>query len=65
MQNPSIIVKDLVVKNQDNAVLDGFSFSLCNKQHFALLGGSGSGKTTLAKALAGKIHFEGKIVINS
>lgn len=65
MKKPSIIVKDLVVKNQDKAVLDGVSFSLGNKQHFALLGDSESGKTTLAKALAGKIHFEGKIDINS
>ena len=65
MQKHSIIVKDIVVKSQENTVLEGISFSLESKQHLAILGDSGSGKTTLAKALARKIHFEGKIYINS
>ena len=62
MQKPSIIVKDLVVKMQEKTVLDGISFSLEPNQHLAILGNAESGKTTLAKAIAGKIHFSGKIV---
>ncbi|MEO8820915.1 MAG: ATP-binding cassette domain-containing protein, partial [Ginsengibacter sp.] len=65
MQKPSIIVTDLVVKTQDISVLDGISFSLLPNEHLAILGASESGKTTLAKALAGKLHYEGKIFINS
>ncbi len=63
MQKPSIIVKDLVVKTQDNTVLDGISFSLLPYQHLAILGNSGSGKTTLAKAITGQIHYSGIISI--
>ncbi len=61
MNKTSIIVKDLVVKTQENTVLDGISFSLQQNQHLAVLGNAGSGKTALAKALAGKIHCNGKI----
>ncbi len=61
MQKPSIIVKELVVKTQEQTVLDGISFSLFPNQHLAILGSAGSGKTTLAKALTGKIHFSGNI----
>jgi molybdate transport system ATP-binding protein len=65
MNKPSIIVKDLVVKTQENTVLDGISFSLKSNQHLAILGNSGSGKTALLKALAGKMHYNGKISIDS
>ncbi len=65
MNKPAIIVKDLIVKTQDNTVLDGISFSLLRNQHLAVLGNAGSGKTTLAKALAGKIHWNGKISFDS
>ena len=61
MQKPSIIVKDLVVKTQDNTVLDGISFSLLPNRHLAILGNAESGKTTLAKAIAGKIHYSGNV----
>lgn len=61
MQKPSIIVKDLVVKTQEQTVLDGISFSLLPNQHLAILGNAESGKTTLAKAIAGKMHFSGNI----
>ena len=61
MQKPSIIVKDLVVKTQDNTVLDGISFSLLPNQHLAILGNAESGKTILAKAIAGKIHYSGNV----
>jgi len=63
MQKKSIIVKDLLIRNQDTNILDGISFSLQAKQHLAILGLSGSGKTSLAEALAGSIHFSGDIVI--
>lgn len=62
MQKPSIIVQDLVVKMQEKSVLDGISFSLQPNQHIAIVGNAESGKTTLAKAIAGKIHFSGKVV---
>ena len=65
MKNPSIIVKDLVVKTQENTVLDGISFSLSQNQHLALLGNAGSGKTALLKALAGRSHYNGKISFDS
>ncbi|MDE3185825.1 MAG: ATP-binding cassette domain-containing protein [Bacteroidota bacterium] len=65
MQKPSIIVKDLVVKTQDNSVLDGISFSLRSTEHLAIFGNSGSGKTALAKALAGRIHYNGKVSFDS
>src|SRR6185437_12904924 len=64
MQTPSIIVKDLVVKTQEQTVLDGISFSLQDDQHLAILGNAESGKTTLAKAIAGKMHFSGNIFID-
>lgn len=62
MQKPSIIVQDLVVKMQEKSVLDGISFSLQPNQHVAIVGNAESGKTTLTKAIAGKIHFSGKVV---
>ena len=61
MNKTSIMVKDLVVKTQDKTVLDGISFSLQQNEHLAILGNAGSGKTLLAKALAGKIHYNGRI----
>jgi len=64
MQNPSIIVKDLSIKNQDNFILDGISFSLQQGENLAILGSSGSGKTSLAKAIAGKIYFSGTILFD-
>ncbi|HZW70034.1 MAG TPA: ATP-binding cassette domain-containing protein, partial [Hanamia sp.] len=65
MQKLSIIVQNVIVKTEDKTVLDGISFSLRQNEHLAIIGGSGSGKTTLAKALAGKIHFDGNISFNS
>ena len=65
MNKTSIIVKDLVVKTQETSVLDGISFSLRPNEHLAILGNSGSGKTALAKALAGKTHWTGKVLIDS
>ncbi|MEO9020543.1 MAG: ATP-binding cassette domain-containing protein [Ginsengibacter sp.] len=63
MQKPSIIVNDLFVRTQEDTVLEGISFSLLPHDHLAVLGNSGSGKTTLVKAISGKVHFLGKMVI--
>lgn len=61
MHQPSILVKDLVVKTQDSTVLDGLSFSLEQGDYLAVTGISGSGKTVLALALSKKIHYNGTI----
>lgn len=61
MHKPSIIVNNLKIKMQANYILDGTSFSVLSNQHLAIIGDAGSGKTLLAKALAGKIFFEGTI----
>ncbi len=53
------------MKTQETSVLDGISFSLRSNEHLAIFGNSGSGKTALAKALAGKIHWTGKVLIDS
>ena len=63
MNKPSIIVKDLTVKMQGETVLD--EISLQQNQHLAILGNSGSGKTALLQALAGRIHFNGKVALDS
>ena len=42
-------------------MLDAVSFQLNYNEHLAIIGSSGSGKTTLAKALTGKIFFQGTI----
>jgi len=65
MNKASIIVKSLCVKRQDNTILDAVSFELRANEHLAIIGSSGSGKTTLAKALSGKIFFQGTIEFGS
>src|SRR6478609_11243936 len=61
MNNASIIVNNLFVKQQGNTMLDAVSFQLNSDTHLAIIGSSGSGKTTLVKALSGKIFFQGTI----
>src|SRR4051812_19221502 len=61
MNNVSIIVKNLSVKQQDNTMLDALSFKLNANEHLAIIGSSGSGKTTLARALSKKVFFQGTI----
>src|SRR4051794_35727549 len=56
-----IIVNNLFVKQQGNTMLDAVSFQLNANEHLAIIGSSGSGKTTVAKALSGKIFFQGSI----
>ena len=61
MQQPSIILKDLTVKLQGQALLDDVTFFLNKNQHLAIAGASGSGKTTLAKAICGKAFHHGTV----
>src|SRR4051794_22079090 len=61
MNKASIIVKNLCVKQQGTTMLDAISCQLNTNEHLAVIGSSGSGKTTLAKALSGKIFFQGVI----
>jgi molybdate transport system ATP-binding protein len=61
MNSSSIIAKNLCVKQQSNTMLDAISFDLKANYHLAIIGSSGSGKTTLARALSGKIFFQGTI----
>src|SRR3954470_4391597 len=65
MNSSSIIAKNLCVKQQSNTMLDAISFDLKANYHLAIIGSSGSGKTTLAKALSGKIFFQGTIEFGS
>ncbi len=62
MNQPSLIVNNLVVKMQGNSVLDGIFFCLNKDEHLAITGESGSGKTALAKALAGQIFYKGSVI---
>ena len=61
MNNTTIIIKNLSVNLQDNIVLDNISFALKANQHLSIIGNSGSGKTMLAKALAGKLFYQGTV----
>lgn len=63
MNQISIHINNLKVKQQGNVVLDGISFGLLPGQHLAITGASGSGKTTLAKTIAGHLFHEGSIII--
>lgn len=63
MNQISIHINNLKVKQQGNVVLDGISFGLLPGQHLAITGASGSGKTTLSKTIAGHLFHEGSIII--
>ncbi len=61
-----LLVRDLAVGWQGQAVLRGMDFQVERGDIFVILGGSGSGKSTLLRALigleaplAGSIHIEG------
>ncbi len=54
-------VKNLSVRLNNITVLKNISFQLRPKEHLAIIGSSGSGKTVLAKALSGKLSYQGSI----
>jgi molybdate transport system ATP-binding protein len=62
MQQPSIIVNNLSVKQQGQLLLNGINFSLQQNGHLLITGTSGCGKTMLAKTLAGQLFHSGEVV---
>lgn len=59
-------VNNLVVKYDDNIVLDNISFKLEHGQYLNIIGPNGSGKTTLVEVLTNLIKkTSGDIIINS
>jgi phospholipid/cholesterol/gamma-HCH transport system ATP-binding protein len=64
VNEPEIVVEDLVVAFGDTVVLDGVSFTVNRGEVFVILGGSGSGKTTLLRNLVGLMRpRSGRILI--
>jgi molybdate transport system ATP-binding protein len=61
MAQTSIIAKNIIVRQQNNLVLNDISFALNKGEHLLITGASGSGKTTLAKALTSKIFNKGSV----
>ncbi|HVX25514.1 MAG TPA: ATP-binding cassette domain-containing protein, partial [Parafilimonas sp.] len=61
MAQTSIIVKNIIVQQQNNVVLNDVSFGLNKGEHLLITGTSGSGKTTLAKAITNKIFYKGVV----
>ena len=65
VDDPIIVVEDLVAKYGDRTVLDGVSFTVRRGEIFVILGGSGSGKTTVLRNLVGLMRpASGRILIN-
>ncbi|MFO8113723.1 MAG: ATP-binding cassette domain-containing protein [Desulfosalsimonadaceae bacterium] len=48
-QNECLRVENLVVRYNDDLILDDISFSVDRGEIFIIMGGSGSGKTTLLR----------------
>ena len=53
MSEPQIIVKDLSLGYEGEAVVEGISFTVNKGDYLSILGENGSGKSTLMKALLG------------
>ena len=65
LNDPIIVVEELVAGYGDRIVLDNLSFTVRRGEIFVILGGSGSGKTTLLRCLVGlKKPISGRILIN-
>lgn len=56
-----IILKDVGVKYDKQAVLEGINLHIKAKENIAIMGKSGCGKTTLLKAISNLVDYEGKI----
>ena len=61
MIQTSIIVRNIIVNQQNNFLLNDVSFALNEGEHLLITGTSSSGKTTLVKAITSKIFFKGVI----
>jgi ABC-type branched-subunit amino acid transport system ATPase component len=61
---PILVVDDLRVSYGDAVALSGVSFTLPRGPGLAVLGANGAGKTTLARALAGLVPLEGKVMVD-
>ena len=58
-----LTVEDLCVRYGDAVGLSGVSFQLGSGLALAVLGANGAGKSTLARALAGLVPLEGKVIL--
>jgi len=56
MSDVAVAVRDLVVRYDHVAALDGASFDLCNGEALGVVGPNGSGKSTLLKTIAGLLQ---------
>ena len=54
----------LTVKQSGQTILNEISFSIQSGEQWAVVGTAGSGKTTLLKALTGRQHFTGHIILH-
>lgn len=61
MDRQNLIIEDLNVKYNGLKVLENLSMKIKSNEFIAIVGKSGCGKTTLLNAIAGFIHYSGKI----
>ena len=62
--SPILAVEELRVSYGDAVACNGVSFTLTAGPALAVLGANGAGKTTLARALAGLVPRDGKVVLD-
>ncbi len=63
-RNPVVETKDLIMRWEDNIVLNKINFSLKSGERLAIVGPSGSGKSTILKILAGlSLPSDGKLIL--
>lgn len=62
---PVLTVESITVLENEKVVINNLSFTIRNKEQWAIVGASGSGKTTLLHALAGRHSHSGLISIEN